>query len=289
MSIKEFWANTKIELGKIPINASILENEAKSNREYTTYDVELTSFDNSLIAGWYSVPNHVGNQKVPGILAVPGYGGIKEIPSILPSSGFAVLTLFPRAQGESEKFWKLENSTKLTHNIHDKFQYYYRGAYMDCVRGIDFLSSQPLVNEDRIGMWSRSQGGGFTLATAALDDRIKAAVAEEPFLCNYEVSKHLTSKPYVELNEYFKNNPDSEEQGMETLKYFDPLNLVQWIKCPTLVNVGLQDFTCPIETIQPVFDRIPSLKSLMVYPDLPHSPCADFNKQAINWLNNHLR
>ena len=288
MDIKTFWETTKKELSNIPINASIKENPEKSNREYTTYDIELTSFNNDLIAGWYSVPNHVGNQKLPGILAVPGYGGIKEIPTILPSTGFVVLTLFPRAQGLSEKYWKLETTTKLTHHIDDKSKYYYRGAYMDCIRGIDFLSEQSDVDANKIGMWSRSQGGGFTLAAASLDDRIKAAVAEEPFLCHYELSKTLDSRPYVELKEYFENNPSQEAKSMETLKYFDPINLVQWITCPTLVNAGSKDPVCPLETIQPVFNNIPTIKSLLVYPELPHSPCADFNKQALNWLNTHL-
>ncbi len=288
MELQKFWESTLTELGEVPMDVSITENPVKSNREYTTYDIELTSFENAKLAGWYSVPNHTGNRKLPGVLAVPGYGGVKEIPTILPSTGFAVLTLFPRAQGLSEKFWKLENTTKLTHRLDDKFHYYYRGAYMDCIRGLDFLCSRPEIDQDKLGMWSRSQGGGFTLATAALDDRLKAAVAEEPFLCNYNLSKTLTSKPYVELNNFLKQNPDLEGQSMETLGYFDPLNLVQWINCPTLVNVGLKDEVCPIETVQPVFDNIPTQKSLVVYPDLPHSPCFEFNNLALGWLNTHL-
>ena len=51
---------------------------------------------------------------------------------------------------------------------------------MDCVRRIDFLASRPEVDAARLGMWSRSQGGGLTLATAALEQRLRVAVAEEP-------------------------------------------------------------------------------------------------------------
>jgi cephalosporin-C deacetylase-like acetyl esterase len=40
------------------------------------------------------------------------------------------------------------------------------------------------VDAAPLGMWSRSQGGGLTLATAVLDQRLRVAVAEEPFLCN---------------------------------------------------------------------------------------------------------
>ena len=48
---------------------------------------------------------------------------------------------------------------------------------MDCLRGIDFLTSRAEVDPSRIGVLGFSQGGGLTLATAALDSRVKAAVA----------------------------------------------------------------------------------------------------------------
>ena len=53
----------------------------------------------------------------------------------------------------------MESGTKLTYQIEDREKYYYRGAYMDCLRGVDFLCSRPEVDEARLGMWSRSQGG----------------------------------------------------------------------------------------------------------------------------------
>ena len=48
---------------------------------------------------------------------------------------------------------------------------------MDCLRGLDFLCYRQEIDSERLGMWSRSQGGGLTLATAALDLRLKVAVA----------------------------------------------------------------------------------------------------------------
>ena len=97
----------------------------------------------------------------------------------------AVLILFPGVQGESLKDWQLDHGTKITYNLLNKEDYYYRYAYMDCIRGLDFLCHQLEVDASRIGMWSRSQGGGLTLATASLDSRLSVAVAEELFVCNY--------------------------------------------------------------------------------------------------------
>ena len=44
------------------------------------------------------------------------------------------------------------------------------------IRGLDYLQSRPEVDGDRLGVTGRSGGGAYSWWTAALDDRIKAAV-----------------------------------------------------------------------------------------------------------------
>ena len=186
-SVADFWSATRAILNETPPDAALDDCPERSGREYRTWSVTLHSYGGQRLRGFYTAPrDRPPSGRLPAMLAVPGYGGAKEIPYYVAMQGFAVLTLFPRAQGESLAEWNLPaGATKLTYNITDRETYYYRAAYMDCVRGVDFLAARPEVDAARIGMWSRSQGGGFTLATAALDHRIAAAVAEEPFLCNY--------------------------------------------------------------------------------------------------------
>ena len=118
------------------------------------------------------------------------------------------------------------------------------------------------------------------LATAALDQRLRVAVAEEPFLCNYPVAITLTSRPYGELHDYVAAHPEARQTILDSLAYFDPLHLAPSIQCPTLVSVGMCDDVCPAATILPVFERITAPKALHVYPDLTHTPCTDFNAHA---------
>tara|TARA_B100000949_G_C14273027_1_gene448247 strand:- start:476 stop:1360 length:885 start_codon:yes stop_codon:yes gene_type:complete len=287
--LSRFWEGTIEQLKKTEMRASVDESPEQCGREFKTYQVAMDSFQGRRIRAWYSVPNDPPpNGQFPAVLAVPGYGGTKPIPTHLVLNGFIVLTLYPRGQGESIKEWQLEYGTKLTYHLEDKDEFYYRGAYMDCIRGLDFLGSHPEVDPRRLGMWSRSQGGGFTLATASLDSRLKVAVAEEPFLCNYPVSVDITSSPYCELRDYLAQHPEQRSQALETLSYFDCLNLVDRIECPTLVDIGMKDETCPYETIIPAFDRIPGPKALHVYPELTHSPSTDFNAHAMSWLRRYL-
>ena len=159
---------------------------------------------------------------------------------------------------------------------------------MDCLRGLDFLCSREEVDPSRLGMWSRSQGGGFTLATAALDSRLRAAVAEEPFLCNFPVSIDVETAPYRELGDYLARHPGRRQAMLDTLAYFDTLSLAPWISCPILLNVGRADEVCPYDTIMPVFENIPGPKAVHVYPSLDHNPSADFNAHAMDWLRRYL-
>jgi cephalosporin-C deacetylase len=285
-----FWQATISELAQTDPNPQLSELPEQTHREFTSYTVTVDSFQGQRIRGWYSVPNdRVPGRRLPAILAVPGYGGAKPIPTHLPLAGYAVLTLFPRGQGESLQDWQVDpGATKLTHHLGDKERYYYRAAYMDCLRGVDFLAARDEVDASRIGMWSRSQGGGFTLATAALDSRITAAVAEEPFMCNYPESISITTSPYCELNDYVTAHPERRQQALDTLAYFDTLNLADRITCPILLDIGMKDETCPYRTIMPVFERITAPKSLCVYPELTHSACTDFNGHAIHWLGRYL-
>ena len=288
-NLLNFWNRTKHDLSQFDVSFTLEDVPERSTREYRTYQLVLNSFHGIQIRGWYSVPTDPPpNGRFPAVLAVPGYGGMKEIPTHLVVSGFVVLTLFPRAQGESSQEWQLDHGTKITYNLFNKDDYYYRYAYMDCIRGLDFLCCQAEVDSSRIGMWSRSQGGGLTLATASLDSRLSVAVAEEPFLCNYPEAINITSSPYKELYDYIKFNSDSTEDILNTLFYFDTLNLVQSIECPTLMNIGMKDETCPYNTIMPVFERIKAVKAIHIYPELPHSPCSDFNAHAMNWLRRYL-
>jgi cephalosporin-C deacetylase len=287
--VTDFWSATRSILDETPIDAVLTECPERSGREYETWNIAVSSYSNQRLRGFYTVPRDVPpSGKFPAMLAVPGYGGAKEIPYHVVMQGFAVLTLFPRAQGESVAEWDLPHGTKLTYNVTDRDTYYYRAGYMDCVRGVDFLAQRDEVAADRIGMWSRSQGGGFTLATAGLDQRVAAAVAEEPFMCNYPVAIDIDTRPYHELYQYVREHPEQREAMLDTLHYFDTLTLADAIECPILVNIGMADTTCPYPTIMPVFDRIGAPKSLMVYPDLTHSPCTDFNVHAMNWLKRYL-
>jgi len=294
--IRNFWAQTRALLAETSMDAKVAPAESSDPfmveiiKTRLISNVVMSSFEGRRIRAWYAVPvAPPPKEGWPAILELPGYNGVLSLPVQLVQYGYATLTLFPRGQGESLSEWKIEHGTRLTYNVTDRDRYYYRGAYMDCVRGVDFLCSRPEIDASRIGVWGASQGGGLSFATASLDHRVRAAVAAVPWLCNLEVAAGITHPPFVELHDYLEQRPAQREQVLATLAYFDPLNLVDEIACPIMVASAIIDPAHPLETVMPVFERIRSLKSIVIYPDLDHEYRTDFINHAKAWMDHYLR
>ena len=294
--IKKFWEQTRASLAEVDLNATVepveltdeftMEGRIKTR---TIYRVIMSSFEGRRIRAWYTVPSGQPPARGwPAIMEVPGYGGTMPLPLHLVQYGYATLSLYPRSQGESLKEWEIEHGTRLVYKITDRDRYYYRGAYMDCVRGLDFLCDRSEVDTARIGVWGFSQGGALTLATAALDHRVSAAVAGVPWLCNFPVAAEITTSPYVELYDYLEEHPQERDTVLANLTYFDQLNLADAITCPTLVASSLTDDVHPLNTVMPVFEKIQAMKSIVVYPDLDHEYRTDFTQHGKAWMDRYL-
>jgi cephalosporin-C deacetylase len=296
--IRAFWSDTRAALASTPLDATVEPLEsgdhpllAEASRPSRIVSrVTLSSFEGRRIRAWLSLP--AGEPPVhgwPAVMEVPGYGGSLALPLHLLNYGYATLSLFPRGQGESLLEWQIERDTRLTYNVTDRDRYYYRGGFMDCLRGIDFLTSRPEIDLSRIGVWGFSQGGGLTLATAALDTRVKAAVAGVPWLCDLAAASESGTAPYVELRDYLARRPEEREQALATLAYFDQVNLANDITCPVLMGCATVDEVHPLRSALQAFQRVRGLKSIVVYPDLDHGWRSDFFVHGKAWLDRYLR
>src|SRR5690606_24483504 len=101
--------------------------------------------------------------------------------------GYAVLQVYPRGQGESAKYFKIKGD-KVSTNLDTPENFYYRGGYADMIRMIDYAVTRADVDAGRIAIASGSQGGGSAVAVAARDSRVKAVVAQVPFLGNFRLA-----------------------------------------------------------------------------------------------------
>jgi beta-glucosidase len=264
----EFWKETRRELEKIAPQYRMTLLKEQSTEIKNIYHVEMYSFGNIKIEGYYSVPKKAG--KYPAIIAYMGYGAKPYFPDANSLPDFCEFVLSTRGQG----IQKEQNTYGdwLVYGLENKENYYYRGAYMDLIRGIDFLCSRPEINPDKIVAEGGSQGGAFTLIACALDKRIKGGAPHIPFLTDFPNYFKICPWPRSAFENYIQKNPDENwETIYDLLSYFDVKNFAPQILCPIIMGVGLQDHVCPPRTNFTSYNLINTEKSYFIYHDQQHA------------------
>ena len=165
-----YWAAAKEQLAAVPINATLTEIPAKSSAKRKVYLVEMQSIADGLsgdpvtIRGYYAEPTD--GQKHPVLIHFQGYdseyrpGGDSATPWCInanwdseEAADFAEFILSNRGQSVNNRpaSGRDDGIQKDFANIYgdwfayefgNKDKYYYRGAYMDCLRAIDFMASR---------------------------------------------------------------------------------------------------------------------------------------------------
>jgi cephalosporin-C deacetylase len=151
----------------------------------------------------------------------------------------------------------------------------FRQIFLDTAQLANIVMEMSDVDENRVGATGGSQGGGLTLACAALEPRIKRAAPAFPFLCDYQRvwEMDLAKDAYDELQAWFRRfDPlhEREEEVFSHLGYVDAQHLAPRIQGEVMMSVGLMDQICPPSTQFAAYNKVTAEKSLRIYPDYGH-------------------
>lgn len=276
----DFWKNAKQELDQVDPQFKITLDEGLSTYYHNVYRVDWVSLGNINCYGWLSIPKPKG--KYPVLI---GYGGYKIPLNPLYYDDYVIFTV--NVRGIDPKVYKQinpENKEQITVGIEDKDAYVYKGIYMDCVRGLEFIYSHGDMGFDlgRVIAFGGSQGATLSLISASLmPGKINAVVANNPVFADWKstydigLSKKELSFPIKNLVDYQKENKGVKQENiLETLNYFDLQNFMPGIRCPVLFAVGLLDPFCPPGAQIAAFNKLsPSVlarSDLFVFPKLGH-------------------
>lgn len=277
-----YWAAAKAQLAAVPINATLTELPAKSSARRKVYLVEMESIADGLtgdpvtIRGYYAEPTD--GKKHPVLIHYQGYdseyrpGGDSTTPWCMnanwdteESANWAEFILSNRGQSVNnrpasdrddgiQKDFVNTYGDWFAYQFGNKDSYYYRGAYMDCLRALDFMASRETSDMQNLFAEGGSQGGAFTVAAAALSDyQFKAIAPAITFMGDFPDYFEIVSWPgYVAKNcqaEINKNGGSMTDADMYAfLSYYDTKNLATSISCPIITSIGLQDNVCPPHT-----------------------------------------
>lgn len=263
---KEFWNKAIEDLAKVAPQYSMTEETQKSNKVRKVYLVKMKSLENEEIQGYLTIPTKKG--KFPAKLYFMGYGSKPWFADPDSNVDMIEFVLSTRGQGLNEPNNKYGDW--IVYNLQDKDKYYYRGAFMDLIRAIDFVTQLPQWDNKNLFAEGGSQGGAFTLVAAALDNRITAAAPYVPFLSDYTDYFQLTSWPGNSVKKRQQELGMTDAQLFKNLPYFDVKNFARLIKCPVYMGVGLQDHVCPPHTNFSSYNLIRAPKQYIIYPNCGH-------------------
>ena len=287
--LEEFWKRVMGEAALVPLDTTVSPEPMRSNESVQVFQATYRSLDGLEIATWYCVPAK-GEGPFPAIIHFPGYKGEPALRRDWGAKGVIVLTVAVRGKLRSNSTFNPGYPGLLTKGIESRDTYGYRGVIADCARAVDFLLSRSEVDPQRIFACGSSQGGGLTLITTALRPEIKGGVSGYPFLCCFPESMNmLRSYPYDELNCYARAYPERVPQMLETLRYYDAVNFVGWIRCPMVVGIALDDEVCAPETSFAAYAGLGGPKELWLFPESGHGNAHEYPAKEAAWLEQHIR
>ncbi len=291
----EFWRLSKLELEKVRPDYRVLERQDLSTERKKVYSVEMRSYGNLLIRGWLVIPRD--GKKFPIHYRVPGY--VVALKPNMDNDDFITFDLNVRGNGNSKDVVDVGTDNYCLVNIENKDKYIYRGVYMDCIRGLDFICSHANlgIDTDKVFVEGGSQGGALALITAALDKRIKALTIQVPLYADihddFAISASYDKQvfPFKIFRKYNEIHPGfTWDRFFKTFDYYDPQNFAPMVHCPVLMGIGLLDQFCPPRCSMALFNRIGTKnKEFVCVPNSTHE--VDYNYFIFQnvWLREKFR
>lgn len=276
-----YWARALAELDATP-PAARFEDGPVRLPGVITKDVWFTGVGGARVHAKYA-RSASATGRTPCVLLFHGYSGSSgDWLGLLSwvAMGATVLSLDVRGQaGQSQDVHAVDGWTLQGHIVRglgDKpDRLLFRANFLDTAQLARIALALPEVDPKRVVAHGGSQGGGLTLACAALEPRVSRAAPVFPFLCDYRRvwEMDLAKDAYNEIREWFRRFDPlhrREDEIFTTLGYIDCQFLAPRIRAEVLMGVGLMDNICPPSTQFAAWNKMTCTKDLLIYPDFGH-------------------
>ena len=290
-----YWERARGELAAVPMNARVTRVPDRDTTTGLLHRVELDTVGGTKIVCWYFVPRDAldmsgkPRRKCPAVIIMPGYGA-EEPPIDRTTSGIVTLSVNPRNHGPSREFWKSPGE-HLVYNITEPEHYYYRLAYLDCLRAAEFLFTRGEVTPERVAAEGGSQGGLFAIALAALEPRIRCVCSNVTgFTAFAEGARLARTGHHVTFRQLLADGGATATAARKSLAYTDGANMARRVKCPVQINMGDIDPVCPYVCGIVAYNRLPAgtTREFNVVPRTAHAVPPVMRALNARWYQDYL-
>jgi len=298
-----FWDRTIAEARRVDLDP-VFEPVDNHLSVVRTFDVSFSGFGGHRIRAWLHLPASATGP-LPGVVEFLGYSGGRGLPIQQHSgwalAGYAHLVMDSRGQGFGNLTGDTPDPTEdagsnsvpgmMTRGIRSPETYYYRRLFTDAVRAVETLRTHEAVDAARVAVAGVSQGGGISLAVAALVPDVFAVMTDVPFLSHFERAITITDRdPYREIARYLMRHREDAELVHRTLSYIDVAVLSRRATAPALFSVALMDQTCPPSTVFAAYNHYAGAdKEIRVYPYNDHEGGQEHHQiEKLRWFRERL-
>jgi len=292
----DYWNRALDEMHALDPQVELAPADFNAPEGVECFDLYFTGVRGARVHAMYLRPMAAAKAH-PAVLQFHGYTGnagawCEKLAYL--TLGFSVAALDCRGQGgKSEDTGGVKGTTWKGHIIRgledDPENLLFRHIYLDTAELARVVMSFDEVDKTRVGAMGGSQGGGLTLACAALEPSVKRAAPVVPFLCDYRRvwEMDLANNAYEEIRTFFRQfDPlhEREEEIWTRLGYIDVQHLAPRIEAEVMMGVGLMDEVCPPSTQYAAFNKITSKKRVLIYPDYGHEGLPGFADRTFEFM-----
>lgn len=260
------------------------------------FDLYFTGVRGARIHAKYIRPKK-SEKPHPAVVMFHGYSGnagdwFDKLPYV--ALGYSVFAMDVRGQGgSSQDVGGVIGNTLQGHFIRGLDDHednlLFRHIFLDCAQLAYIAMDMPEVDGSRVGVTGWSQGGALTIACSALVPEIKRLAPVYPFLSDYKRvwEMDLARGAYEELRLYFRRfdpRHEREDEVFTRLGYIDIQHLAERVQGEVLMGISLMDTTCPPSTQFAAYNKIPSAKQCVIYPDFGHEGLPDMHDKILQFM-----
>lgn len=291
----DFWAEKKALLAQVPLHAQVKRvNSSLAGVE--AYDVQVDALG-APVSGYFALPEDAKPGTLPAIIILHGAGvrsaslsgatgwarqgmlameiNAHGIPNGMPDSYYAAL-----AAGELADY--------RVRGVDSRDDFYFLGMFLRVVRAIDYLTSRPEWDGKTVILYGASQGGAQAYAGAGLDSRVTFFVAGVSAMADLTgwVANQATGWPGVGLT----SHPLSavQKNRINTVRYFDVVNMATRVKADGFFTVGFIDTTCAPTTVYAAYNNVKTNKQMFNGIDVGHVTTPEASSLIREAILNHV-
>ena len=285
------WAGEILETArKTPLRAELLSDDGVRGNcgpFHMCWRNRLVKLTPEGMEPFFGLWQPVQTGPAPLVFHVPGYGAELSNHPDTVAQGVNVLSVSPLGYWTPEGFdvskQRDGNWPVLPDTLRTGAQGGYRLWLLQCAMAVLWAWGQPQTLPERVSFYGTSQGGGGSLLLGSLfaGRGTRCVAADEPFLTDYVRANWRGA--YDVAKAAFDEAAD-KNAAWKALGLADTLSHAHRMAYPVLLTEGGADDVCPPDTIDHLYELLPSTKSKTWIGGKPHGYTYEFMNLAWAWF-----